>query len=92
MKFFNVPMSVDGCSFAICSLERILKLLPFFLSQSGNKLEILRIFIIYLCKEVFSATEDFPKPTVCKEKKIDRKRRGKNPSHFNVQVRLDSEI
>lgn len=42
MKFFDAPISIGRCSFAICTLEHILKLLPYFLRQSENKLGILR--------------------------------------------------
>lgn len=73
MKFFNVPTSTARGSSAICTLEYIFKWLLFFLSQSENKLSILRISIIYLCIKLLSATEKFPKTTDLKEKKIKRK-------------------
>lgn len=95
MKFFSAPVSIGMCSFAICNLEHILKWLSVFLSQPENKPGIPRISIIYFCREVFSTSEKSPKTRVWKERKkneLTRKRRRKIPSHFNIQVRLDSEI
>ena len=73
MNFFSVPISTVRSSFAICTLEYILKRLLFFFSQSENKVWILTISVIYLCIKPFSATNQFPKTTDMKEKKIKRK-------------------